>query len=502
MKDKQYDIFISYCRKDIEIVKAFKQEIMDTTMASCWMDLDGIESGSPKFTKIIIEAINTCPIFLFMLTEASQLSENALKELDFAYKKYREDGKKVVIVYIQPCLMNDELSFDYGKADTIDWQNPLQREKLICNLKEWTGYEEKVAKDVEDPFTKERLLAIRKEIEVIKAHIDDIDTVLITQEQQMMVLRNKKHCERVHLMKLADEEAVLMGKPHPIFCHADILEGHTRSIYDAAFSPDGKQIVSASEDKSIRIWDLMTGECLWVIKGHRDTVLSVSFSPDGKTILSASRNDVRIWDTETRECLKIIKGRNYAAFSPDGKHIVAGGHATSFFIIDAETGECIKEIGRYKGALWNVSFSPDGKNIIAPEYNAICIWDAKTGECVRAITEDNVRSAMFSPDGKKIVSASGDNIIRIWDAKTGESIRSLEGHEDAVWDASFSPDGKRILSTSLDKTVRIWDAKTGECIEKFGNIYPYRLIKRAIFSPNGVTILLIKSDNTIRISDL
>jgi len=110
------------------------------------MDLEGIESGNPKFTKIIVRAINSCPIFLFMLSEASQRSENALKELDFAYDKYHEEGKKVVIVYIEPCKMNDEFKFDYLKADTIDWQNPLQREKLIRDLKAWTNYEAKLAK--------------------------------------------------------------------------------------------------------------------------------------------------------------------------------------------------------------------------------------------------------------------------------------------------------------------------------------------------------------------
>lgn len=495
MKDKQYDIFISYCRKDIEIVKAFKQEIMDKTLASCWMDLYGIESGNPRFTKSIIDAINACPIFLFMLTEASQQSENALKELDFAYKKYREVGKKVVIVYIQPCIMNDELSFDYAKADTIDWQNMLQREKLIADLKEWTGYEDKEDK---------RLQTIRKEIEDIIAHIDVIDTELVRQEQQLMILQNNRHLARVHLMKLADEEAVLMGKPLPIFRHADILEGHTRSIYDAAFSPDGKQIASASEDKSIRIWDVMTGECLWIMRGHTDAVFTASFSPDGKKILSASRNDVRIWDAESRECLKTLRGRYFAAFSPDGKLLVAGGLSTSFFIIDAETGESIREITSNRGCIRNASFSPDSKAIIAPSGdNTICIWDTLTGECIRVIPDNEPRSAAFSPDGKKIVSASGDNSIRLWDAETGECLKAIEGHGDIVWEASFSADGKKIVSTSLDKTVRIWDVETGECVQRLGGQHPpYRFIKRAILSPDGKMILLIISDNTIHIRDL
>lgn len=503
MSNQQKDIFISYCRRDIDKVKCFKKEIEDETLAQCWMDLEGIESGNPKFTKMIIHAINSCPVFLFMLSEASQQSENALKELDFAYDKYHEEGKKVVIVYIEPCKMNDELKFDYKKADTIDWQNTMQREKLILDLKKWTGYEEKVKKDEKNHITKERLQTIRKEIGDIKNHINHIDTELITQEHQLMVLRNIKHQERVLLTKLADEEALLMGKPRPIHCHANILEGHTRTIYSATFSPDGKQIVSASEDKSIRIWDMMTGECLWVIKGHADAVFSASFSPDGKKIISASRNVLRIWNAETKECLKVLKGRDYANFSPDGKVILTRGYATSLFILDAETGERINTI-EHKSSLRHASFSPDGKNIIAASMdNTIRIWDTKTGECIRTITENELHSATFSPDGNRILSSSGDNTIRIWDAKTGNIIKAIKGHEDSVFDAFFSPDGKRIVSTSLDKTVRIWDAQTGECITQFGNqLTPYKLIKRATLSPNEEIILLIISDNTIRISDI
>lgn len=135
--ENKYDIFISYSRKNLEQVKKFKEEIEISTNARCWMDLEGIESGTPKFTKAIIHAINACPIFLFMLSEESQKSENAIKELDFAYKKYREEGKKVVIVYIVKCKMTDEFSFDYSKADTIDLLDASQYDKLIRDIIKW-----------------------------------------------------------------------------------------------------------------------------------------------------------------------------------------------------------------------------------------------------------------------------------------------------------------------------------------------------------------------------
>lgn len=154
------DIFISYSRKDYEQVAAFKRDIEAATLASCWMDLEGIESGNQIFTKAIIKAINACPIFLFMLSEDSQQSENALKELDFAYKKHREEGKKVVIVYIKPCQMTDEFSFDYSKADTIDWHNPLQKGKLIRDLKKWIGKEESGIPTHDEPTDEKANVAV------------------------------------------------------------------------------------------------------------------------------------------------------------------------------------------------------------------------------------------------------------------------------------------------------------------------------------------------------
>ena len=133
----QRKIFISYSRKNLTKVLAIKEEIEQATNVECWIDLEDIESGKSSFTVAIVDAINACPIFLFMLTEDSQVSENAKKELDFAYKKHKEDQKHVVIVYIEECKMNDYFSFEYQKADTIDWLKSEQKEKLIKHLKLW-----------------------------------------------------------------------------------------------------------------------------------------------------------------------------------------------------------------------------------------------------------------------------------------------------------------------------------------------------------------------------
>ena len=133
------DIFISYSRKDIELVKQIKQGIERSIGVQCWMDLNGIESGNPHFTKEIIDGINNCKVFLFMLSKQSQESEFALKEIKHAYKKRKTHGINVVMINIDGCELTDEFDFDYGDADTILWSNEPQRDKLIRDLRIWTG---------------------------------------------------------------------------------------------------------------------------------------------------------------------------------------------------------------------------------------------------------------------------------------------------------------------------------------------------------------------------
>lgn len=126
------EVFISYSRKDYEKVKAVKDEIDRLVGIDCWMDLNGIESGE-WFKKVIISAINRHDTLLFMLTPNSMNSPFAMKELGFAAKK----GKRIVLVDLAHTQLNDDFIFDYSDKDNIDWNDPLQHDKLINNLRVW-----------------------------------------------------------------------------------------------------------------------------------------------------------------------------------------------------------------------------------------------------------------------------------------------------------------------------------------------------------------------------
>lgn len=136
------------------------------------------------------------------------------------------------------------------------------------------------------------------------------------------------------------------------------------------------------------------------------------------------------------------------------------------------------------------------------ENNPVCIWDTETGEEILSLVGHTayVSSAAFSPDGKRIVSASADNTVRIWDVETGKEIRKFEKHTDQVNSAAFSPDGKRIVSASDDKTVRIWNAETGEEIHRFEEYS--NDVRSAAFSPDGKLVVTADADFSVRIFDV
>jgi WD40 repeat protein len=128
--------------------------------------------------------------------------------------------------------------------------------------------------------------------------------------------------------------------------------------------------------------------------------------------------------------------------------------------------------------VWNAAFSPDGRRIVTASWDKTArLWDAETGKPIGEPLkghEKAVNSAAFSPDGRRILTASEDKTAQLWDADTGKPIgEPLRGHEGKVWSAAFSPDGKRIVTASEDKTARLWDAETGKAPEIFASIQEF-----------------------------
>ncbi len=285
------------------------------------------------------------------------------------------------------------------------------------------------------------------------------------------------------------------------------LTGHGDTLLSASFGPDGRRIVTASGDKTAKVWDADTGKELLTITGHGGTVYDARFSPDGRRIVTASGDKTaKVWDADTGKELLTITGHGgtvfSAAFSPDGSRIVTASTDKTAKVWNAESGKELLTLTGHGNAVHGASFSPDGARIVtASEDMTAKVWDADTGKEILTLDRhgDVVSSASFSPDGWRIVTASGDKTAKVWDADTGKELLNLTGHGSRLTGASFSPDGRRVVSASHDGTAKVWDA---EPPKRPATLAGHKdEVRSALFSPDGARIVTASEDMTAKVWD-
>ena len=281
-----------------------------------------------------------------------------------------------------------------------------------------------------------------------------------------------------------------------------MLKGHTGGVRSVAYSPDGHQIASGSEDGTVRIWDLENGESR-VLKGHTGGVRSVAYSPDGHQIASGSGDKtVRVWYLESGES-RVLEGHTgvvaSVAYSPAGRQIASGSEDGAVRIWDLESGES-RVLKGHKDAVWSVAYSPDGRHLASGSFDrTVRIWDLESGESRELEGHTRrVYSIAYSPDGRHLASGSGDGAVRIWDLESGEN-RELEGQIGRVSSVAYSPDGRQLASGSVDHTVRIWDLEREES-RVLGSYTGGAL--SAAYSPSGRQLASGSGDGAVRIWDL
>jgi WD40 repeat protein len=276
-------------------------------------------------------------------------------------------------------------------------------------------------------------------------------------------------------------------------------------VSSVQWSPDGSVLASASADKTIRLWDPVTGATIRVLEGHVGPICSACWSPDGKTLASGSADStIRLWDAASGKKLRQFsspKGGVVAlAWSPDGSTLAFGTRDgdKAVYLWDATTGKERRRLDGCNHPLHVLAWSPDGKLLASSSgYDYIRVWDAASGKEFRQFVGDWVRSLAWSPDGKILAAGSAD-AIRLCDIASGKQSRRFAAHGKRSVSLAWSPDCKTLASgTSDDNIVRLWEATTDKEVQQFAGDNDW--VGTVAWSPDGTRLASASSDTAVLI---
>jgi WD40 repeat protein len=284
------------------------------------------------------------------------------------------------------------------------------------------------------------------------------------------------------------------------------LRGHRAGVGSVAYSPDGSRIASGSGDGTVKVWDANSGTEITTLRGHTDSVHCVAYSPDGSRLATGDNQKAKVWDTKTNAEVVTLRGHTDSvmsvAYSPDGSRIAtaSGNHDRTVKVWDAKSGTEIATLRGHTAQVFSVAFSSDGSYLTSASYDGVRVWDAKNGGEVLNLggKGSTVLSVAYSPDGSRIACAS-DDTVKVWDARSGTEVLTLRGHSARVNSVVYSPDGSRMATASDDQTVKVWDTNGGREVPSLQG--HAGAVTCVTYSRDGSHIASASSDNTVKVWD-
>lgn len=295
-----------------------------------------------------------------------------------------------------------------------------------------------------------------------------------------------------------------------------IIQGHNDRINSVAVTPGGNYILSASNDKTIRLWQTINGACHHVFRGHSTAVNAVSVTPDSRFFVSGSEDGtLKLWSIRDGGCLRTFKGHsetvNAVAMSPDGAYIVSASSDGELRQWDLITGKCLQVFKRHPA--WG---DRDGLNSLIRSSNSEFAYHDFIGHLGIATTyntdsrdffghADPVRAVAISPDGRWLLSGSADNTLRLWRVKTGECLWIFGGYHGGakfeVKAVEVTPNGKYVISASENLCAwrltrkRFYRPFWGILKEKPRREFPRTkgLLGNMAITPNGKHITVVEN---------
>jgi dipeptidyl aminopeptidase/acylaminoacyl peptidase len=304
-----------------------------------------------------------------------------------------------------------------------------------------------------------------------------------------------------------------------------ILRGHKHWTLAISFSPDSAKLASANGDRTVKLWDVATGQVITTLEGHTSTVYAAAFLPDGKTLATAGIGGIKLWNLDTfkSSATMMTDGVVYSlAITPDGKTLFAGcsdAAVVTFDLSDVAKPVPGAKLMDHQGEVRCVTVAPNGKLFATGSTdNTVKIWDLSTRSVVQPLEaeEGSVFSIAFSPNGRFLASAHTEGLAKLWDVGTGKPVTTLRVNSGAVYAVAFTPDGRRLIAGGSDQKVSVWDISTPLEVAKENtdsSLFPIQGAKLLTLtlrghsdiiwslgvSPDGNTIASGSADTTVRL---
>jgi WD40 repeat protein len=285
------------------------------------------------------------------------------------------------------------------------------------------------------------------------------------------------------------------------------LAGHTGRVAGVALSADGGTAISAGADRTLRVWNVVSGACLRTLEGHDDKVAAVAMTPDGRLAISASEDrTLRVWDVATGPCRRVLRGHEdkvaAVALTPNEYVAISASEDRTLCVWDVATGDCVRRLLGHGERVTAVSITPDGKMAASGSADGtLRVWDVALGRCLQVLRGQTWLTAVaLAPDGRTTVSGGLDGSIRLWDIPSGVCLRTIEAHVHCVTDVWLAPDGRLAVSASDDKTLCAWDLASGQLVRRLtGHVAG---VTGVAVSGNFKLAVSASDDQTLRIWDL
>ncbi|EPT00539.1 hypothetical protein FOMPIDRAFT_13780, partial [Fomitopsis schrenkii] len=303
--------------------------------------------------------------------------------------------------------------------------------------------------------------------------------------------------------------------------NSSLVTGDTHMITFVTFSPDGKRLAAASEsevDWTIRLWDtkakILIGSPMTPDRREFSTIWTVlAFSPDGDTLASSSQDShVITWNGVTVACTcAALPGHSNSVWSVAfclGDSVIASAGGDWSIFLWSQNGECLN--AESHGTVRSAAWSPDGKKLAVAAASrdssgtlSLRFWDPRTGqplgEPCQGVTSE-IKMVVYSHDGRSLACVCKDNKVRIWDTETGTQIgEPFSGHSDSVSSVAFSPDGSKLVTGGWDRSLRVWDATTGK--QLFDPVMHGSYVLSVAFSVDGKLVYSAGGDKGIHAWD-